>query len=505
MGKRPSPYPVAYGNEEELALYYVVNIPGETQGYPLDGGVLNSALHDYRRQRMRAGAIYVGGFGDFGGKEYVDGQHVERASPESPTIEGLLPYIQSNERFAIGIGASALRSLLDKWEEHKDSAKKYVTLALNRNVIDGNGVTFGCHDGAGIRELDPEAQKRLTPTLLGHSATRSFVSGAGYSDSRQSHRGLYFAQKVTQLVSSSRYGYVNSVFRIDRDAHTARVESRCCDVNLSADATRLRLGSLGMAVAIGQTHLRDWFDKFYYNDTRNRDPWSFAARYNQIPLDGDFNIKYSENIDRAAVYQMNLASLFMSNEMRQYGEQPSELLAIAGDLYAYAERMRRVLRADLHFSVLSDIGGDWTAKQPVHQKRLERDRQNGKERYAGDLTTTADDQAYAYRELRYADDDTIQLTKQGYGFTMRDKRGQFRTKLTEESIDHAMQEPPEGGRAKLRSDIIQNYKVSECDWGFCKIDPRDGDGRILIEMPDVSANRLSGEQATCLASCKRRR
>jgi len=454
---------------------------------------------------MRAGAIYVGGFGDFGGKEYVDGQHAERASPESPTIEGLLPYIQSNERFAIGIGASALRSLLDKWEEHKDSAKKYVALALNRNVIDGSGVTFGCHDGAGIRELDPEAQKRLTPTLLGHSATRSFVSGAGYSDSRQSHRGLYFAQKVTQLVSSSRYGYVNSVFRIDRDAHTARVESRCCDVNLSADATRLRLGSLGMAVAIGQTHLRDWFDNFYYNSARNRDPWSFAARFNRIPLDDDFNIVYSESIDQAAIYQMQLASVFMSNGMRQYGEQPLELLAIADDLYAYAERMRKVLRGDLHFSALTDTGGDWATKQLVHKNRLERDRQNGKKRYAGDLTTTADDQAYAYRELRYADDGTVQLAKQGYGFTLRDKRGQFRTKLTEESIDHAMGEPPEGGRAKLRSTIIRDYEVSECDWGLCKIDPRYGAERIVIEMPDVSRDKLSGVQTVNLGSCKRRR
>jgi hypothetical protein len=504
MGNRPSPYPVAYGNEEELGLYYVVTTPGETQGYPLDGGTLSIALHDYRLHRTRAGARYIGSFGDFGGKEYVDGQHVERASPESPTVEELLPYIQSNERFAIDVGSSALKTIVDKWTEHKDTAIKHVILASNRNVIDGSGVTFGCHDGVGIRELDPEAQKKLVPTLLGHSATRSFVSGAGYSDTKQSSRGLYFAQKVTQLASVSRYGYANSIFRIDRDAHTARVESRCCDVNLSPDATRLRLGSLGMAVAIGQTHLRDWFDKFYYDIGRNRGAWSFAARFNRIPLDNDFNIVYSESIDQAAIYQMKLASAFTSNEMKLYGEQPPELLAIADDLYAYAERMRKVLRGDLHFSVLGDTS-DWAAKQLVHQKRLERDRQNGKKRYAGDLITAADDQAYAYRELRYTDDETIQLTKQGYGFTLRDKRAQFRTKLTEGSMDRAMREPPEGGRAKLRSTLIRGYRVSECDWAFCKIDPRYGTERIVIEMPDVSSDKLSGVQAINLASCKRRR
>lgn len=133
-----------------------------------------------------------------GGRIYFDGSanddgsrsltNLERATPECATPSELVSYIRSSE--------GLLLQLVSNYVEHESRMRDGGTVRarIQRRNVDSNRNRKGCHDNFSVKLsniADMSGEKVLLHGIaLGHMATRSFVTGAGYVDPR---RHLFFS------------------------------------------------------------------------------------------------------------------------------------------------------------------------------------------------------------------------------------------------------------------------------------------------------------------------
>lgn len=434
--ERDNLFPAAYGHEAEHGLIET-GVSTITRHY-LNSDELESFLANYLPSPIR---VVGGEFLDNGFCIYNDMNNYEVCTPECASPDELVVYMRAGEQLM----EATLRNFGVRTSR---SAGEPYSVRRHNRVADSHESYRGSHDnfdiaGSGFR------LGGFPTFLMSHLVTRSFVSGAG----RATGQELQYAQKIDALKNNNTY---SSNICCTKD-NEQRLEVRCSDANISDWATRLRIGSTGLALALSQTPLTD-------NATMHlgSDAWDefckTAWRFNELRLDPDGTINAAWTSILAAVdFQQTMAELAI-DKLDAYTDIPLAYREIAAELYAFCEDYRQVLNGQATISLLADRA-DWAAK---FEYLL------GENEAAGILDShgTPIGQAARRIDLAYdlhcmkAQDGVVTNEVHGSGYRKRE-RGGFRYRADETAVAAACYEPPTGTRAALRSALLRNLHASE--------------------------------------------
>lgn len=480
-------YPLAYGNEEETGL--MDNHTGE-MGEPNQlAGHLENYLPDELMYFEQYGPLFL----QNGGKLYQGGAqfqeiatNIERATPECISPSQLALYIRAGEMLLIN-------TVVNYLVRTSESQPGSLVARIQRRVIDGYGNRKGCHDSIGFSRDSPLAEfNRLPPGVLGHLASRSFVTGAGLATSA----GNSYAQKVDGLHKVEGYGYFGSMYRITDINGTPRLEIRCNDVNISEWAVRTRIGSSAISLALNQTPLGSQLVGVSESNAIES-----ARRMNVMLINPDGTLMSTPHLIKAVDMQRAQADLALSRLHLYTEELPIELEMIAREVYEYCDDFKKVLNNQASIDLLADRA-DWAAKFSRIIKRLNSDVGRGVTRTTTDIYSQAHDLQYDYIRIE-AEAGQLRKIDFGPGYRLRD-RGHFRSKdITDSELKRAYLDPPSETRAALRGKLIRQYFVAECDWDNIVL--HDGHKKFQFELKDVLQNEFNIADKQVLMNIKQSR
>ena len=394
-----SPLPIVMGNEEETGMTLRT---GEFIDEPYD---LADCLPIYIPQAMigRHDEFLTNGFRIYiGGSESSDKPtNIERSTPECILPVDLNKYIR--------VGEYIMDSIVEKYViENSDNEE--TSIRLQRRVVDSYGNRKGCHYNFG-------------------------------------------------LVSINGYGYMGTIGRIVSDIDSIRLEIRCNDINISDWATQIRLGSMGLVLALDEIGELDQLDDYvgFMGETEYLEN---TKELNRLRLNNNGELKVSSGQMDALDYQQRVAEIALKS-LGIYIDVPLNYHKIAQEIYEYCDDFRKVLSGSDDISLLADRS-DWAAKLNLIKLGIEFDRDFGIKRDFLDIKSQAADLKYDYKEVT-ALNGKIKSKKEGTGYKMRD-RGLFRFNIPEKNIQSAKILPPKNTRAVLRSMLISNQNISSCDW-----------------------------------------
>ena len=441
----PNEFPYVMGVEEETGLMVNHGMAWE------DPNILAESLRDYipdeiafsgkrRLFLQNGGLIYAGGAADANGED-----NIERATPECSNIPDVISYTQANERLMVDI---AMNYATDMSAAYGGPTR----VRIQRRVVDSHGNRKACHDNFGINNPFEFENQKQAP-LVGHLATRSFITGAGHVTSH----GLRFAQKIHGLENVTGYGYEGYMYRTVgangySDTTGDRLEIRCSDINISPWAATMRLGSVALLIASLDTPLHDKI----YGISPAWDSIELAKNMNIVPLDEDGAFRPAKDTYAAVDFQERLADIYL-DELQLYTELPIEYFAIAQELKRYCEDYRKVLKNEEPITLLADRS-DMAAKfaQILHRHP------GFLKDPAKHLLAARDDLLYDYIGVS-VEPDTAARVRYGTGYKLREN-GAFKFSVSKLAIDRAFTTPPSDTRAKVRGNTIKNYRVSGVDW-----------------------------------------
>lgn len=437
------------GNEEETGLLIDY---GDGRGFdePYD---FVGRIEDF----LPSGVIYQDRFLSNGSKIYAGGTcdpvdgltNLERATPECASAQDLTIHIRSSEELLV-------RSLSNYVQNISAHTGNTVRGRIQRRVVDNYGTRKGCHDNLSVR-LDEIAgqgeQLTLHESVLGHLATRSFVTGAGYV---KPDNGTYFAQKIGGLEETRGYYYRGSMYRTDVEDGD-RLEIRCNDTNISDWSTRMRVGSEILAVTIAKTPLRSELPIHGSHDRM----YQQAKLYNSCFINPDGSMSGYDAIRHAINYQRQIAELGMI-ELEDYtGELGEDLSWTVSELLRYCSDFEKVLDGEAGIAILADRA-DWAAKfQEIHDDYIERSNY--------DKHAKLTDLRAQYLDLKYdhigvqATDGVMRRPHYGYGYKLRNKEA-FAYTAPQSDVERGVYQPPRDTRARARADIIRHYPVNVAKW-----------------------------------------
>ncbi len=498
----PSPYALCYGNEEEGSITRLER--GALAESDFGAERLRSGLRAYRN--ANTDVVCFGEFDSAGRRLYIDGEHPEVATPECENTTGTAARIRNNEQVFAGIAAGLIKTDVSPRPAGRNEEGE-TTLVVHRRVEDGKGHSIGCHDNYGLEYSDSEEwdayESQLHPILIGHLVTRSFVTGAGCIKGKH----LLFAQKMQRIDCVTGHARKSTLFDVRYAAR--RIEVRCNDINISDWATRVRLGSTAIALAIARTPLGKGFSDLDLPDLESVQ--RIAERFNTSPLEGDGTFNRRNDLEQAVDFQLKLAETFLSDQMEAYGARPKDLLWVAKELREYCLDMKRVMCGDAKFTILADRA-DWAAKGRVMLGRMRRDeaqdeakRRKGEtskreKRYLGDEACRRDDLAYDSIFITQNAKGRVTVNKAGYGYVLRDRKHAFRATISPQTVRRAATRPPQRTRAGLRSRILRNHKLRSCFWDSISVETKEGNKTISISLDDVRQTKLPSRKAALLAT-----
>ena len=417
-----------------------------------DPTILASCLADYLPDNIayagkrtlflqNGGLIYPGGTAN---AEAPD--NIERATPECTTPLQLAIYLQANEQLMVDMTENYVQKMSTK-------NRKPTSARIQRRVVDSDNNRKGCHDN--FSDADPfEYENGLKyPVLIGHLATRSFITGAGYV----TPSGLRFAQKIDGLTDVVGYGYAGYMIRAVgggpyNDTTGSRLEVRCNDINISPWAIQMRLGSTALLMASLETPLAQRM----YDMAPARDPLELATELNIAPITEHGEIKPSRLTYTAVDFQERLADMYI-HELGQYIEVPEEYADIALELKVYCQDYRKVLTSQATLSLLADRS-DMAAKFTRILSAPHYSLKQSKAR----TEAFRDDLLYDYIGI-YMEDNGFVRTRYGYGYKQRDRGGFLATPL-KSAVANACTNPPKDTRAHLRGSLIKKYHTIGAEW-----------------------------------------
>ena len=447
--KVEAPFPVIMGNEEETGM--IVDIGGSIdEPYDLADNLsryIPESIMGSDDQFMTNGfRIYVGG-----SEDNALPTNIERATPECVLPEDLTKYIRVGEFIMDQIAENyATQTSI---EEHEK-----VSIRLQRRVVDSNGNRKGCHDNFGVDINTKIANRnRISPYLLQFVATRSLITGAGHVSNTG---GMFYSQKIDGLSAITGYGYMGTVARVVPDRDSSRVEIRCNDINISDWAVQMRLGGMGMFLALYESDELAPLSKYFKNHSTEEEYLNNTKTVNEMYLMEDGTLEVSSMQNDAIDYQQKIAELAMKR-LGLYADIPSNYFKIAEEIYDYCDDFRKVTSGQEDIALLSDRA-DWAAKMCIIRHKLENDRNFGIIRDYTDLEAQAIDMKYDYREITSVEGE-ITNRKTGYGYKLRDKQ-KFRLTIPAQEVKKSTLIPPSNTRALLRSQILKDQQVKRCDW-----------------------------------------
>ena len=443
-----SPLPLVIGNEEETGM--IVKLDGQyDEPYEiaenLSRYIPQHLLGSHDEYLTNGFRIYVGGSEDFG-----RATNIERSTPECILPEDLNKYIR--------VGEIIMDQVVENYiKETSMDTEDIVTVRLQRRVVDSYGNRKGCHDNFCI-ENDSEIGEslELVPHLKQFIATRNFITGAGYFTEDE---GVFYSQKIGGLDEVNGYGYRGTVGRIVQDVDTMRLEIRCNDINISDWATQVRLGGMGLMLALNELGELDRLDNFTDN-LNDYEYISTAKNLNRMELSSDGQISMSKSQLRGLDYQQRVAELALKN-INLYIDLPHNYRRVASEIYDYCDDMKKVIRGQADIKILSDRA-DWAAKFTQIRDGIEADRDFGITRNFADIKSQATDLRYDYKEIS-GEGGNIIARKMGNGLKLRE-RGKFKVSINEKLIHSIQATPPSDTRAVLRAQILEDIKVKDCYW-----------------------------------------
>ena len=466
-------YPLVYGNEEETGL--LDNFCGQMEEpYQLAEDLeffipkgLQFAAAGWLIYLQNGAKIYAGGAGGI-----TEPTNIERATPECRTPAQLATYIRAGELLLI----DTVQHFLNV--NSQDSTRP-LTARIQRRVVDSAGSRKGCHDNFGVDEHSILGKATDLPEqMLAHLATRSFVTGAGYAH----QYGPQYAQKIGGLELVRGYGYVGTMYRMAPTEGTPRIEVRCNDINISDWATRVRLGSTAIAIALNQTPLRNKLPGISEHDALIQ-----ARQMNVMELNKNGTITKTNELESAVAFQQAQAELLLTDLEKYTDELPSSLSRVAREVIGYCEDFTSVMNNEATIAILADRA-DWAAKFLGILDRLQADEANGINRDLYDVQAQAGDLQYDYMRLTASSGRPGRVV-QGLGYRLRD-RGRFRGHTTTvDDLNLAYLQPPRDTRAALRVKLIAYSEVVNCDWHLVTLENEGA--RETFRFADVRQTELS--------------
>jgi proteasome accessory factor A len=462
-----SPLPIVMGNEEESGM--IVRIDDQyDEPYELAENLARyiprNILGSHDEYLTNGFRIYVGGCEDFGRPT-----NIERATPECILPEDLTKYIR--------VGELVMDQIVGNYiEEASDLYNSEISVRLQRRVVDSLGNRKGCHDNFCI-ENDSEIGETLdiSPQLKQFIATRNFITGAGHFTEDS---GVYYSQKIDGLVEVNGYGYRGTVGRVVQDIDYMRLEIRCNDINISDWATQIRLGGMGLMLALSELGELESLEDYSYYASDN-EYLGKIKKLNMIKMNQDGDIELTDSQIQGLDYQQRVAELALKS-MSIHLDLPHNYYRIAQEIYSYCDDFRRVISGKADIKLLADRA-DWAAKFAFIRDGIESDRDFGIKRDFGDVKSRAADLRYDFKEIKGDCSGLISKTV-GYGFKLRD-RGKFRLSTNEKQINSAQSNPPEDTRAKLRSQLLEDILVKDCYWSSISFNSLDDKNKIINLAP----------------------
>ncbi|HEY1645961.1 MAG TPA: proteasome accessory factor PafA2 family protein [Candidatus Saccharimonadales bacterium] len=388
-------------------------------------------------------------FRENGSRTYVDAGGVELASPEVDNPVDQLIYTKATARLLE-------ESLANYMSTESRSRDRELVGVFQRRVIDDKGNTWGCHDNFSIQQpgyvkLVPNEGAEIGRLWVGYLYSRGIISGAMHVG----ERGSTFSQKLSRDHSFDKYGYGNSLLRVD-DAHGQRLEVRCNDVNLLDWAFLSRIGGTSLLLAASQTALGSKLvgSKLFQFDERERASW------NTVPLDRNYDLYAAKGLKRAIDMQRYVFSTILEN-LESYTNEatPKIYRKIGKGILQFCDDLEAVANGKSDLDILTDRA-DWAAKLKIIREHI---RRKPSKRRLGDAKSRMTDLMYDRISVR-AQPDSEAITSYGYGHVLAADKSILRRYPN--TIEVAMHCPPQRTRASVRVRAAKRLgdKVTGCDW-----------------------------------------
>ncbi len=475
----PEGFPEVMGVEEETGL--MVN---HGSGWE-DPNILAGNISDYMPPIAFSGTsslfLQNGGLIYPGGGVGVHGaDNVERATPECTGLSEVAAYIQANGRLMVEIATNYAQKM-----SCANGARTQVR--IQRRVVDSHNNRKACHDNFGVNNVHEYIDGIKRHVLVGHLATRSFITGAGHVTAH----GLRYAQKIDGLKDIYGYGYEGYMYRTAGrggsyyDTTGDRLEVRCSDINISPWAIVMRLGATGLLMASLETPLAQQI----YGMSPARDPLQLAREMNRVPINEDGVFTPNRDTMQAVDFQERLADMYL-DDLQLYIELPIEYYSIALELKRYCEDYRKVLKNQAPLSLLadrSDMAAKFTKILSAHDGFMKHEDRH--------ILAARDDLLYDYIGVD-AEPNSPARVRYGYGYKLRDK-GIFKGKLSDHAVAGAYFNPPKDTRARIRGEAIRRYMLATVDWDRMEV---MADKLTTIYLPDPLQATLDDEMQAHLES-----
>ena len=402
-----------------------------------------------------------------GARLYNDHGHPEYSTPECLSLKDLVAHDKAGERIIFACVQAYAKQTGNK-------------VTLYKNNTDFHGMSYGCHENYLMRRDVPF--ERLLAGLLPFLVTRIIFTGAGKvgveCNSEQinyqlSQRADFFTE-LCSVDTLHKRPLINTRDEPHADPqYYRRLHIIAGDANMSEYATALKLGTTALVVGV--------LEAGYEPPVTLKDPIAAIKQISRDP--GCRWLVNTEEFGAISAIEIQLAYLAAAEEQLaslQVNKFASERQSL--------EEMKWVLRE--WEAVLNDLEADprrlkdrldWVAKRQLLEAFIGAE----KLRWRNDALKSLD--------LEYHNIDA----ERGLFYGLQDE-GAIRRLVSDEQIQHAMQQPPKDTRAFIRGLCVSSFNSSlkAISWGRIFLKRRAGPVDLdLKSLVDGEVAQLNDELA----------
>jgi proteasome accessory factor A len=391
-----------------------------------------------------------------GARFYQDtGCHPEYATPECDNVRDLVIHDKAGERI--------LESCLPIAEKRLKEEGLSGTISIFKNNTDSMGNTYGCHENYLIRR-DVDFWKvadQLIPffvTRLVYTGNGKVLKSSGKTHYCISQRAQHIHEKTSSSTTSSR-SIINTRDEPHADAEKyRRLHIILGDSNMSEYATYLKVGTTALILSMIEAG-------FFVSGMALEDPVKAMREVSRdLTLKKRVRMENGKELTAIEIQREYLSAVkaYLVNE-----EEDEAVRDIV-------ERWEFVLEAleEAPERLSGEI--DWIAKRGLITSFMDK------------KGCGLDDPRVAMMDLQYHD-----INRKRGLYYLLCERDLIQKMVREEDIQHAVQNPPETTRAKVRGDFIRFAKAKNrsytVDWTYLKLNGY-WEETILCMDPFASSN-----------------
>jgi len=391
-----------------------------------------------------------------GARFYQDtGCHPEYATPECDSVFDLVVHDKAGERI--------LESCLPIAERRLKEEGLSGTISIYKNNTDSMGNTYGCHENYLIRrEIDFwKVAEQLIPffvTRLVYTGTGKVLKSSGKCHYFISQRAQHIHEKTSSSTTSSR-SIINTRDEPHADAEKyRRLHIIVGDSNMSEYATYLKVGTTALILSMIEAG-------FVVSGMTLEDPVKAMREISRdLTLKKRIRMENGREFTAIEIQREYLAAVkeYLTTEDTDEAAQ---------DIVEQWEYVLDELQENLD-RLYGEI--DWITKKGLITSFMEK------------KECGMDDPRVAMIDLQYHD-----INRERGLYYLLSKKDAIQRIATEEDIAHAMENPPETTRAKIRGDFIRFAKAKNrsytVDWTYLKLNGY-WEETILCMDPFASSN-----------------